>query len=389
MTHSAVNKLVVLILAAFVTALFALMIKGFLMTLLLAGVFSSLSQPIYRRLHGFVRGRESIAAGLTLLAILLIVIIPISIILSIVVVQAVQVGQAVGPWIQEMISQPDRLLSTLEKLPFYDYLVQYQDQILVKLGDLVSSLSSLLVNSISQVTSSTVQAGFLFFIFLYAFFFFLKDGGKLINIILYYLPLEDEPERKLLDYFTSVTRATLKGTFLIGIIQGTMAALGFWFAGIDSVVFWGLIMTILSIIPLIGSSLVWIPAVIILAVSGRIAAAVALGIYCAVLVGSIDNILRPVLVGKDTKMHELFILLGTLGGIGLFGIWGVLIGPVIAALFISIWELYGQTFAEYLPPVTEALSVVGGGDVEKGEEDEPEDEENDTIDDADTSDGET
>ncbi|MBN2656831.1 MAG: AI-2E family transporter [Spirochaetales bacterium] len=377
MTQSSVNKLVVLILAAVVSALFALMIKGFLMTLLLAGVFSSLSQPIYRRLHNLVRGRASAAAGLTLLTILLIVIIPLSIILSIVVVQALQVGQAVGPWIQDMISQPDRLLSALQKIPFYEYLVQYQDEILLKLGDLVSSLSSLLVNSISQVTSSTVQAGFLFFIFLYAFFFFLKDGRKLINLILYYLPLEDEPERKLLDYFTSVTRATLKGTFLIGIIQGTMAALGFWIAGIDSVVFWGLIMTILSIIPLIGSSLVWIPAVIILALSGRIAAAVVLGIYCAVLVGSIDNILRPVLVGKDTKMHELFILLGTLGGIGLWGIWGVLIGPVIAALFISIWELYGQTFAEYLPPVVDALSSAEAAEGEEGEEGEGADEEED------------
>jgi len=370
MKQSTVNKVVVLVLALSVTVLFMVMIKGFLMTLLLAGIFSSISQPLYRRLLSLVKGRSSLAAALTLIGVLLIVIIPVAIILSIVVVQAVHVGQSVGPWIQQTLSRPDLLFSELEKLPFYDYMVQNQGDIIGKLGEIVSSLSSFLVNSISQVTSSTVQAVFLFFIFLYAFFFFLKDGKKLINTILYYLPLEDEPERKLLDYFTSVTRATLKGTFLIGIIQGTLAALGFWVAGLDSVVFWGLIMTVLSIIPLIGSSLVWIPAVIILALSGRIAAAVILGLYCAVLVGSIDNILRPVLVGKDTKMHELFILLGTLGGIGLFGIWGVLIGPVIAALLISIWDLYGKTFAEYLPPVVEAVTFV---EIETDDEDEEED----------------
>jgi predicted PurR-regulated permease PerM len=225
-----------------------------------------------------------------------------------------------------------------------------------------------LVNSISQLTSSTIQAVFLLFIFLYATFFFIKDGEQLINLILYYLPLEDEPERKLLDYFTSVSRATLKGTLLIGLIQGTLAALGFWVAGISSVVFWGLVMTVLSIIPVVGSSLVWIPAVIILGVSGKVGAAIALGLYCALLVGTVDNILRPILVGKDTKMHELFILLSTLGGIGLFGIWGVVVGPIIAALFVSIWDLYGKTFAEYLPEV-----VLAGSSAERLEngEDSP------------------
>jgi predicted PurR-regulated permease PerM len=354
MKQESVNKLTVLLLVTGVSVVFAIMIRGYLMTLLLAGVLAALSQPLFRRILSVTGDRRTLASILTLLVILLMVIIPLAIVLSIVVVQAVQVGQAVGPWIQRTVSQPAELLAGLESLPFYEYLAQYQDDVVTGIGNLVSSLSSLLVNSASQLTSSTVQAVFLFFIFLYAAFFFMKDGEKLIDLILYYLPLEDEPERKLLDHFTSVSRATLKGTLLIGLIQGVLAGLGFWVAGINSVMFWGLVMTVLSIIPLIGSSLVWIPAVAILAVSGRIGAAVGLGLYCAILVGSIDNILRPILVGKDTKMHELFILLSTLGGIGLFGIWGVLIGPVIAALFVSIWDLYGKTFAEYLPAVITA-----------------------------------
>lgn len=358
MQQSKVNKIMILILVLIVSAVFTFMIRGYLMTLLLAGLFASLNQPLYHRILKGTKERQSLASALTLMVFLLIVIAPLSIILSIVVAQAIQVGQAVGPWIQETISRPDRILTFVEDLPFFDYLASYQDEILQKLGDLVSSVSTILVNSLTQLTSSTVHAAFLFFIFLYSMFFFIRDGKKLIYTILYYLPLEDEPERRLLDHFTSVTRATVKGTFLIGIIQGTLAAIGFWVAGIDSVVFWGLIMTVLSIIPLIGTPLVWIPAVIILAISGKVLAAVFLGLYCAVLVGSIDNILRPILVGKDTKMHEMYILLGTLGGIGLFGMWGVIIGPVIAALFISIWDIYGQTFSEYLPEVIPRTPVV-------------------------------
>jgi len=351
MHQSSVNKISVLLLVTLISIIFTVMIKGYLMTLLLAGIFSSLSQPIYKSILKRTGQHYSLTSALTLLIILLIVIIPLTIILSIVFVQAVQVGQAAGPWIQQTLAQPGLMLSKLKDLPFYDYLVTYQGTIMTKLGELISSISSLLVNGISQFTASTVHAVFLFFILLYAMFFFIRDGEKLINIILYYLPLEDGPERKLLDHFSSVSRATLKGTFLIGLIQGTLAALGFGLAGISAVVFWGLIMTVLSIIPLIGTSLVWIPAVIYLVLSGHPVKAVILGLYCALVVGSIDNILRPILVGKDTKMHELFILLGTLGGIALFGIWGVLIGPVIAALFVSIWDLYGRTFAEYLPAV--------------------------------------
>ena len=369
MDKNAVQKLTVLVLVALTTLIFGIMIKGYFVTLLLAGLFSGLARPVYIRILNRTKEKRSLATGATLLIVLLIVIIPFGVVLSIVVVQAVQVGQSTGPWIQEALSRPDLILSRLKDLPFYDYLAAYQDDILVKLGELVSSLSSLLVNSITQLTSSTIHAGFLFFIFLYSMFFFMRDGEKLINTILYYLPLDDENERVLLAHFTSVTGATLRGTLLIGLIQGTLAAAGFWVAGINSVVFWGLMMTVLSIIPVIGSSLIWIPAVIILGASGQIIKAVVLGIYCAVIVGSIDNILRPMLIGKDTRMHEMLILLGTLGGIGMFGIWGFIIGPVIAALFVSIWDLFGETFKSYLP--------AGDKGEEKSDADGDSDDEND------------
>ena len=153
----------------------------------------------------------------------------------------------------------------------------------------------------------------------------------------------------MLEKFTSVTRATLKGTAVIGILQGIVAGLAFAVVGIPSAVFWGTIMTILSVIPGIGSALVWGPAAVILAASGHYAKAIGLALFCGLVVGSLDNFLRPRLVGKDTQMHELLILFGTLGGIFMFGAVGIIIGPIVAALFVTVWEIYGVAFKEVLP----------------------------------------
>jgi predicted PurR-regulated permease PerM len=130
-----------------------------------------------------------------------------------------------------------------------------------------------------------------------------------------------------------------------------LAGIAFWLVGIPSAVFWGTIMAVLSIIPGIGTALIWGPAVIILATGGNFLKAGGLGIFCALVVGSIDNLLRPILVGKDTQMHELMIFFGTLGGIIMFGIMGMIIGPIVAALFIIIWEIYGVAFKDILPQV--------------------------------------
>ena len=154
---------------------------------------------------------------------------------------------------------------------------------------------------------------------LYAMFFFFRDGKQIVRKIFYYMPLSHDDEMLLLERLTSVTRATIKGTVVIGIIQGTLAGVGFWFAGIDGSAFWGTIMAVLSIVPGIGSALVWVPAVIYLFITGQTLAATLLLAWCAAVVGTIDNILRPTLVGKDAKMPDLLILIGTLGGLFLFG----------------------------------------------------------------------
>jgi len=351
MNKEAINKWVLLLLVFFISALFLSMIRQFLMAIFMAGIFSALSYPLYRRFERWFRGRRGLASLATLLLIVVVVILPLGGLLGIVTGQAIKVGEAVTPWVAKQLSQPDAISDTLKSLPFYDKVEPYRNLILTKAGELVGHISGFLINRLRSVTLGTVNFIFMLFIMLYTMFFFLMDGDKLIDKILYYLPLEDQDERRMLDKFTSVTRATLKGTAVIGILQGTLAGAAFAVVGIDSAVFWGTIMAVLSFIPGIGTALVWVPAVIFLAATGHPAKAIGLGVFCAAVVGSIDNLLRPILVGRDTQMHELMILFGTLGGIIMFGVVGIIIGPIIAALFVTIWEIYGVAFQDVLPAV--------------------------------------
>lgn len=354
MTTIRLYKIVLLIVVFLISAVFLSMIRHFLMVILLAGIFSAMFQPIFKKCLLFFKGRQNFASAVTLLLIFLVIFLPLAGLFGIVAAQAIKVGYSVTPWIQQNLQGTTTIDKLFASLPFYDLLQQYKTTILEKAGELVSRLSALLVNSLSTATLSTVNLIFLFFLFLYTMFFFLKQGDYLLEKILYYLPLKDQDERQILDKFTSVTRATIKGTLIIGVLQGGLAGLAFWLIGIDSALFWGTIMVVLSIIPVVGSSLIWVPAVVILAASGAYIKAVALALFCGLLVGSLDNVLRPILVGKDTKMHELFILFGTIGGISMFGIIGFIIGPIIAALFVTVWSIYGETFREYLPAVTKS-----------------------------------
>jgi predicted PurR-regulated permease PerM len=148
----------------------------------------------------------------------------------------------------------------------------------------------------------------------------------------------------MVEKFISVTRATLKGTILIGAAQGLLGGLAFWAVGIDGPIFWGTVMTVLSIIPGVGGALVLVPAAIVLGATGEVGRAIGLALFCALVVGSVDNLLRPRLVGKDTKMHELLIFFSTLGGLMFFGATGFILGPILAALFVTAWEMFGIAF---------------------------------------------
>ena len=352
MTRDAINKATLLLLVLVISLLFLAMIRHFLMALLLAGIFSAMARPLYQRLEKWLDGRRSLASITTLLVIIIVLILPLGGLLGVITAEAIKVGQSVTPWVENLINEPAAFSDLLDSIPFYDRIEPYSEIIIRKAGEIVGMVSKFFINSLSSATMGTVNFFLLTFIFLYAMFFFLIDGDRLVDKILYYLPLEDEDERRMLDKFTSVTRATLKGTAVIGILQGGLAGLALAVVGFSSAIFWGTIMAVLSIIPGIGTALVWGPAAIILAAGGHWIKAIGLTVFCGVVVGSIDNVLRPRLVGKDTEMHDLLILFATLGGISFFGVVGFILGPIIAALFVTIWEIYGTAFKDVLPKVT-------------------------------------
>lgn len=328
------------------------MTSQFLMSIFMAGLFTALTNPLYQRLLGRCRGKQTLASLLTILVIVCVVLIPFSGLIGVVVAQAINVSQSVTPWVQSFLAQPTAFSDYQHRIPYYEQLLPYRDVIIQKLGVLVGNASTFLIDSFSSMTKMTVNAVLMSFIMLYTMFYFLIDGHKLLDKILYYLPLEDREEQLLLQRFTSVAKATIKGTLIIGILQGTLCGIGFSLAGIQSPVFWGTLMAVLSIIPSVGTAIIWLPALIILLLLRDITGAVILGVVCGLIAGNADNIIRPRLVGNDTKMHDLFVLFGTLGGISMFGIIGIMVGPILAALFVTIWEIYGESFKEFLPAVS-------------------------------------
>jgi predicted PurR-regulated permease PerM len=215
------------------------------------------------------------------------------------------------------------------------------------------------VHGLSTVTGGTF--GFLlgFFVFLYAMFFFYLGGGAALERVLSYVPLPRADKELLVDRFLSVARATLKGTLVVGLVQAALTGGALAIAGIPASAFWATLVFVLSVLPGVGAPLVWVPAAIYLAATGRSGAAIALSIWCAAVVGTIDNLLRPRLVGGDTQMPDILILISTLGGITLFGAAGLIVGPIVAALFITVWEMYGSGFRELLAPPG-AASGAGG-----------------------------
>jgi predicted PurR-regulated permease PerM len=253
--------------------------------------------------------------------------------------------------VEEQVKEPSALLERLSALPGVDRLEPYHDEILARLGNAVASLGQYLFQGLSSTTRGTVSFLFQFFLFLYSVYFFLLDGERYLRRILQFLPLTHEQEMRMLEKFTSVTKATIKGTLFIGFLQGLLAGAALGLVGIQGWVFWSAVMMLLSIIPGLGVALVWVPAAVYLLAVDRIIAAIVVAVWCAVVVGSIDNLLRPRLVGRDTRMPDLLILFSTLGGLMMFGIVGFVIGPILAAIFVTLWDIYGVVFQDVLPPV--------------------------------------
>lgn len=347
--RTTLNRIVTAFLVAAVTALFVAMIRPFLLTIVLAGVFAAMLQPVYKRVYRLVGGRPSLASLVTLSFLLFACILPLMGLLGVLAGQAISMGRSAKEFLEGLGASGWSAADILGRLGLAGVYEAYRDTIVARMGEIAAKLGQIVMDTVSGVTVITIQSAFFFFVFLYTLFFFIKDGIKILDRFMSYVPLPEGVEQRLVERFTQVATSALKGVFVIGIVQGSLAGLAFRLVGIDKALFWGCVMAILSIIPAVGSAIVWVSASVILLLSGAYLKAAFLIAFCSIVVGGVDNLLRPWLVGRETKMHELMIFFGTLGGIGMFGITGFIIGPVVAALFITAWDIYSENFSDFLP----------------------------------------
>jgi predicted PurR-regulated permease PerM len=361
LTASQLHKVFLLLVVVGITVLFLVMIRGFLVSVILAGVFAGMGRPVFLAIAERLGGKRRSASLLTVLGLLLLIVIPLGAFLALVVAQAVEVSDTAGSWINEQSQRWNELATRLEAVPILGHLVPAEEAIATRASELVARVGTFLINNLRAATAGTVSLGLQLFVMLYAMYFFLMDGPRILSRMLYFTPLDDDDERKLIAQFVSVTRATIKGSIFVGLIQGALAGAAFFVLKIPGAAFWSTVMAVLSVIPVLGSGIIWAPAAVVLMATGRLAAGIGLGLWGLLIVSTIDNFLRPRLVGRDTKMHDLLVLLSTFGGLAMFGLVGFILGPIIAALFLTAWDLYAAAFHQLLPDASDRPTTPGKG----------------------------
>ncbi len=348
MSFQSFQKSLFLFILVAATAVFIWLINPYIMAIFWATVLALLFYPLRNWYVSLMQGKVVPGVLLTMLTMFALVFVPMYL-LSLSILSEFTELYATVKTNQVALVNSVSLLDNY--LPIYDTLGTFgitNEDIKLKLASTIGSVGGYIASSIAQFGQQTLKFAIQFFITLYALFFFLKDGENILEKLQKLLPLGDRRERRLYDRFASTVRATMKGTLIIGILQGIIGAILFWLVGIPAAALWGVIMAVLSIIPAIGSFVIWGPAGVVLILSGQIWEGVTVLLIGALVISSIDNILRPPLIGKDTQMPDMLILLSTLGGISAFGISGFVIGPVIAAFFLSLWNMFGEDYAKDL-----------------------------------------
>ena len=334
------------ILVGVTTIAFLGMIGQFLITVLWAVVLTMIFYGLFKWVRRRVgEQRRGLAAAITSLLIFFFVIIPFIFLTIALVNQGLDLYQS----IEAGEVDPNFVVDYVEsQIPgIYDMLGDAgisPNSVRDKISELVGTVSQFVATKVLSFGSNLINVFVQFTLMLYLLFFFLKDGKQLIQRIIDTIPMGNVRERQLFERFAQVSKATLKGTLVVALVQGTIGGLVFALLGLPAALLWGVAMTLLALLPVGGSAIVWFPAVIILFAQGYPIKATILLVVGALIIGLVDNLLRPLLVGRDTEMPDYLVLISTLGGITYFGLSGFVIGPTIAALFITVWEMMGRDY---------------------------------------------
>ena len=334
---------VFLALLAAVTAAFIWILLPFFGAVMWGVAFAIIFTPIYKWLRKKMRGKSTWAAIATLAIALFIVILPLSLIGAALVQEVVLVSQNIrsgeinfAAYFQQILDAlPSPVINLLERLNIGD-----MSSLQNRIAEGVAQGSQVVAGQALTIGQNTFDFLVSFFVMLYLMFFLLRDGATLSTMIRNALPLAKPHTHYLLNKFTTVIRATIKGNVAVALAQGTIGGIAFWLLGVQGALLWATLMAFLSLLPAVGAALIWGPVALYFLASGAIWQGAVLIFVGVFVIGLVDNILRPLLVGKDTQMPDYIVLMSTIGGMALFGINGFVIGPVIAALFMAVWSLF-------------------------------------------------
>lgn len=299
----------------------------YLQALLLAAAFAVIFNPIYKWQLRVLNGSKGLAAFITMIIAVSAVLIPVMIVGFFIFTDALQMVKSL-----RTIGSPDDILINL--------LHQVMPNLAGDLVDYARQVSSEIANQLAGFLGGLVKASVSSALGLLAFFYFLKDGEQFTNLLVRLSPLEDKHDRKILDRLQIAIMSVVQGTVIIAIVQGILAGFGLLIFGVPSPTVWGSVAAIAAMVPTVGTALVMGPAVLYLVIIGQSFKALGLAIWAVAIVGSIDNVLKPYLIGRGVNLHPLLILLSVLGGLQWFGPIGFLLGPLILSLLFALFDLY-------------------------------------------------
>lgn len=333
---------VFVLLLALVTLAFFWLLLPFFTALFWGTVLAVLFMPLNNFMLKMLRGRRNIAAFLTLCVALLCVILPLVFITGALVKEVITLYERINSGQLNFSLYFNQILNALPPIVQENVLrlTGTDDGSQSKLASAAVQISQFVASHAVSVGQNTLQFVVSAGIMMYLLFFLLRDGYWLSQRIRRAVPLSDQHKQNLARNFTTVVRATVKGNIAVAAVQGFLGGLSFWFLGIQGALLWGVVMAFLSLLPAVGASLIWGPVAIYFLVTGATWQGVFLLLFGVLVIGLMDNILRPLLVGKDLRMPDYLVLISTLGGLTLFGLNGFVMGPLIAALFIAVWNLF-------------------------------------------------
>ncbi|MGJ7484041.1 AI-2E family transporter [Variovorax sp. LT2P21] len=336
-----------LFLLAAVTVAFFWILLPFAGAVLWGVALAILFNPLYKRLLAKMgKQRRTLAALATLAICLVIVFLPLSMIAASLVQDVATITQRIRTGELNFVNYFQQVVGALPR-PLLNLLDRFglgnMEALLSKLSTTAAQGSQMIAQQALSIGQNTFDFVVSFFVMLYLLFFLLRDGADLSKTIREALPLARPHTHYLLNKFTTVIRATVKGNVVVAGVQGTIGGIALAVLGVQGALLWGVVMAFLSLLPAVGAALIWAPVAIYFLATGAIAKGLGLIFVGVFVIGLIDNILRPLLVGKDTQMPDYVVLISTIGGMALFGINGFVIGPVVAALFMAVWSLFATS----------------------------------------------